>query len=104
MECTINPFPPRAAKSGHFVILLSLTPDDFTCQRRACGWERVNQSAGVVQTCSYHPDVMQNTLLLTVNSVKHSLNVCHLVKYYDYKQLPKQIIQFTHKSITWGIS
>ena len=23
----INPFPPRAAKSGHFVILLCLTPD-----------------------------------------------------------------------------
>ena len=37
-----NPFPPRAAKSGHFVILLCLTPDDFTHQRRASGWERVN--------------------------------------------------------------
>ena len=33
----LNPFPPRAAKSGHFVILLCLTPDDFTRQRRAPG-------------------------------------------------------------------
>ena len=39
-----NPFPPRAAKSGHFVILLCLTPDDFTRQRRAPGWERVKWS------------------------------------------------------------
>ena len=38
----INPFPPRAAKSGHFVILLCLTPDDLTRQRRAPGWERPN--------------------------------------------------------------
>ena len=38
----LNPFPPRAAKSGHFVILLCLTPDDFTRQQRASGWERVN--------------------------------------------------------------
>ena len=28
-----NPFLPRAAKSGHFVILLCLMPDDFTHQR-----------------------------------------------------------------------
>ena len=34
-------FPPRVAKSGHFVIFLCLTPDDFTRQRRASGWERV---------------------------------------------------------------
>ena len=40
----INPFDPRAAKSGHFVILLCLTPDDFTCQRRAPGWERVKNN------------------------------------------------------------
>ena len=38
-----NPFPPRAAKSGHFVILLCVTPDDFTRQRRASGWERVKR-------------------------------------------------------------
>ena len=36
--------PPRAAKSGHFVILLCITPDDFTCKRRASGWERVNKA------------------------------------------------------------
>ena len=35
----INPFLPRAAKSRHFVILLCLTSDDFTPQRRASGWE-----------------------------------------------------------------
>ena len=29
----INPFP-TVAKNGHFVILLCLTPDDFTYQRR----------------------------------------------------------------------
>ena len=39
--CAINPFPPRAAKIGHFVILLCLTPDNFTRRRRASGWERV---------------------------------------------------------------
>ena len=39
-----NPFPPKAAKSGHFVILPCLTPDDFTRQRRPPGWERVKQT------------------------------------------------------------
>ena len=34
--------PPRPAKTGPFIILLCLTPDDFTCQGRASGWERVN--------------------------------------------------------------
>ena len=38
----LNPFPPRAAKSGHFVILLCLTPDDCTHQRKTSGWEKVN--------------------------------------------------------------
>ena len=28
----INPFTPRPAKTGHFVILLCLMPDKFTCQ------------------------------------------------------------------------
>ena len=37
-----NPFPHRATKSEHFAILLCLTPDDFTRQRRASGWGRVN--------------------------------------------------------------
>ena len=40
----LNPFPPRAAKSGRFVILLCLTPDDFARQKRASGWGRVNTS------------------------------------------------------------
>ena len=38
----LNPFPPRLAKTGPFVILLCLMPDNFTHQRRASGWERVN--------------------------------------------------------------
>ena len=38
---TFNPFPPRLAKNGPFVILLCLTPDDFTCQERASGLETV---------------------------------------------------------------
>ena len=38
-----NPFsPPRPAKTIHFVILLCLTPYDFTRQGRASGWERIN--------------------------------------------------------------
>ena len=37
----LDPFPPRPAKTGPFIILLCLTPDDFTHQRRASGWERV---------------------------------------------------------------
>ena len=35
-------FPPKPAKTNSFVILLCLTPDDFTHQGRASGWERVN--------------------------------------------------------------
>ena len=34
----INPFSPRPAKTGHFVILLCLTPYDFTCQGKASWW------------------------------------------------------------------
>ena len=37
----LNPFSPRPAKTVPFVILLCLTPDDFTRQGRASGWERV---------------------------------------------------------------
>ena len=33
---------PRLAKTVPFVILLCLTPDHFTRQWRASGWERVN--------------------------------------------------------------
>ena len=44
----LNPVPPRAAKSGHFVILLCLTPDDFARQRKASGWERVNYCTSVI--------------------------------------------------------
>ena len=38
----INFFSPRLAKTVSFVILPCLTPNDFTCQARASGWERVN--------------------------------------------------------------
>ena len=41
-----NPFPPAlqtVAKTAPFVILPYLMPDDFTRQRRASGWERVNK-------------------------------------------------------------
>ena len=37
----LNPFSPRLAQTIHFVILLCLTPDDFTRQGKASGWERV---------------------------------------------------------------
>ena len=37
----INPFTPRPAKTGHFVILLCLMPDKFTCQGRDSEWKRV---------------------------------------------------------------
>ena len=37
-----NPSPPRLTKTGSFVILLCLTPDNFTHQGRASGWESVN--------------------------------------------------------------
>ena len=30
----LNPFPPKPAKTGPFIILLCLTPDDFTHQGR----------------------------------------------------------------------
>ena len=39
----LNPFPPRQAKTGPFVILVCLKADNFTHQGRASsGWERVN--------------------------------------------------------------
>ena len=38
----VNLFSPRTAKTAPFVILLCLTPDNFTRQGRASGWERVN--------------------------------------------------------------
>ena len=34
----------RPAKIDPFVILLCLTPDDFTRRWRASGWERVNRN------------------------------------------------------------
>ena len=34
-------FSPRVAKTAPFIILLCLTPDDFTHQEKAYGWERV---------------------------------------------------------------
>ena len=37
----INPFIPRLAKTGPFVILLCVMPDDFTHQGRASSRERV---------------------------------------------------------------
>ena len=39
-----NPFSSRPAKTFPFVILLCLTPDDFTHQGIASGWERVNRN------------------------------------------------------------
>ena len=36
----INLLTPRLAKTGPFVILLALMPDDFTCQGKASEWER----------------------------------------------------------------
>ena len=38
----LNLSSPRPAKTVSFVVLLCLTPDDFTRQWRASGWERVN--------------------------------------------------------------
>ena len=35
---------PVQPKLVAFVILLCLTPDDFTQQGRVCGWERVNRA------------------------------------------------------------
>ena len=40
-EVSINLSSPRPVKTIPFVILLCLTPDDFTCQWIASGWERV---------------------------------------------------------------
>ena len=37
-----DPYPPWLAETGSFIILLCLTPDNFTCQGRASGLERVN--------------------------------------------------------------
>ena len=39
-----NYFPSKLAKTVPVVILLCLTPDDFTYQGRASGWERVNRA------------------------------------------------------------
>ena len=37
LESHLNPFSPRPAKTGPFIILLCLMTDDFTCQGRASG-------------------------------------------------------------------
>ena len=42
-----NPFSPSLTQTGHFIILLRLTPDDFTRQGRASGWERVNVASTI---------------------------------------------------------
>ena len=39
---TTEHFPPKQAKTVPFTILICLTPDNFTHQWRASGWERVN--------------------------------------------------------------
>ena len=44
--------PIRVVKSRHSVILLCLTPDDFTCQRRASGWERVKVVETAFNCCT----------------------------------------------------
>ena len=41
-KAVFKPSPPSPAKTAPFVILLWLTPDDFTHRGRASGWERVN--------------------------------------------------------------
>ena len=41
---TSNLSSPKLAKTIPFVILLCLMPDDFTCQWRASGWERVKEA------------------------------------------------------------
>ena len=38
----LNLFSPTPAKTIPFVVSLCLTPDDFTRQGRASGWEMVN--------------------------------------------------------------
>ena len=40
-KTAINPFPPRLATTVPFVILLCLMPDNFTCQGKFSGWEKV---------------------------------------------------------------
>ena len=44
---TFNPFTPRPAKTDPFSILICLTPDNFTCQWRASGWERLTRPIGL---------------------------------------------------------
>ena len=45
----LNPFSPRPAKNGHFVILhCDLTPDDITRQGRVSGWERVKYNLDIL--------------------------------------------------------
>ena len=39
---TLNPFPLRLVKTGLFINLFCLMPDEFTCQGKVTGWEMVN--------------------------------------------------------------
>ena len=63
----LNPFSPRPAQTGPFIILLSLTPDNFTPQGRACGWERVNtQGCNLWFTSSQKLEYLVFTIIVHV--------------------------------------
>ena len=65
---------PRPAKTVPFVILLCLTPDDFTRQWRASGWERVKY---------YKPTVIQRLCINCSSFVSH-FEVCLVSRPYLY--------------------
>ena len=71
IKILINLFPPRPAKTGPFVILLCLMPDDFTHQERA-GWERVNVMPPPLVTSTplrQNPAVFVSTVHTPVNAL-----------------------------------
>ena len=57
LQALINLSSPRLAKTVPFVILLCLTPDDFTHQWGASGWERVKKMQFSLD-CHLHPMII----------------------------------------------
>ena len=68
MYLLLNSFPPRLAKTVLIVFLLCVTPDNFTHQGRASGWERVKQLG---YSASLHKKPRIAPLLMRSQRVMH---------------------------------
>ena len=77
----LNLFSPTPAKTVAFVILFCVTPDDFTRQGRASGWELVNPFINSPVHAFIHIRIVQvGAMLLNKQHGYHGYTIT--VKYY----------------------